>query len=193
MPPQSCLGTTYKAKWVDVDGFQMPEGHLMARYLLHKGIKEENILIEGYSDDTLGNAVLARMDHLQWAALSERATTLVVTSDFHQPRTKLIYEWMTTLKPHPESGPIHVEVVGVSDKGAFPPRILQLRRRKEEEATQKMKAAQEEGEGPLVMTTMHRAHRWLFTAHGAYKASVSGRGVALKKMSVEDRQWLETY
>lgn len=89
-------GTTHKSKWVDGDGFSTPEAVLMARYLIRHGVPPHDILIEGYSDDTLGNALMARTMIMQWMALK---TVVVITSDFHQLRTRLIYEWALALPP----------------------------------------------------------------------------------------------
>lgn len=89
-------GTTHKTKWVDSYGFSTPEAHLMARYLVNNGVSPRDILVEGYSDDTLGNALMARTMIMQWMALKK---VLIITSNFHLPRTKIIYEWAMKLSP----------------------------------------------------------------------------------------------
>lgn len=53
-------GTTHKPKWVDAQGYAVPEAALMARQLVELGVPYEHIYLEGYSDDTLGNAFFVR-------------------------------------------------------------------------------------------------------------------------------------
>jgi len=53
-------GTTHKPKWVDEQGYSVPEAALMARHLAQLGVPYDHIYLEGYSDDTLGNAFQAR-------------------------------------------------------------------------------------------------------------------------------------
>ena len=77
-------GTTHKPKYVDAAGYAVPEAALMARVLQEEGVDPHDIYLEGYSDDTIGNAYFVRTVHAdpsQWRRL------LVITSDFQMPRT----------------------------------------------------------------------------------------------------------
>ena len=77
-------GTTHKPKWVSPAGYAVPEAALMARVLQEEGVDPHDIYLEGYSDDTIGNAYFVRAVHAdpsQWRRL------LVITSDFQMPRT----------------------------------------------------------------------------------------------------------
>jgi len=52
-------GTTHTPKWVDREGYAVPEAALMGRYLCKTlGVPATSIYIEGYSDDTLGESTL---------------------------------------------------------------------------------------------------------------------------------------
>jgi uncharacterized SAM-binding protein YcdF (DUF218 family) len=53
-------GTTHKPKWVDAQGYAVPEAALMARTLAELGVPYGHIYLEGYSDDTIGNAFFVR-------------------------------------------------------------------------------------------------------------------------------------
>ena len=65
------------------------EAKAMYEYLKKRGIPEKNIILEEESKDTLGNAFFTKINILEprnWR------NVIVVTSEFHIPRTKCIFK-----------------------------------------------------------------------------------------------------
>lgn len=65
------------------------EAEAMKEYAVSKGVKEEAVISEETSKDTLGNAYFTKVDILQpkgWKNVT------IVTSDFHLERTKLVFD-----------------------------------------------------------------------------------------------------
>jgi len=164
-------GTTHKPKWVDAQGYAVPEAALMARQLVELGVPYEHIYLEGYSDDTLGNAFFARTMHadarLDWTQL------VIITSEFQMARTRAIYDWIFSLAPLPTGKPRYaLSYLSVGDAGSLPAPALEARRRKEAASL----AAFERG-SLVRLSSLQAVHAWLFTAHAAYAPA----GVLAKK------------
>ena len=62
-----------------------------ASYLLHRGVPRHRILMERASYDTIGNAYFSLAIHVLPRNFRE---LLVITSAFHMPRTRAIFEWI---------------------------------------------------------------------------------------------------
>ncbi|HEX3045227.1 MAG TPA: YdcF family protein, partial [Bacillota bacterium] len=89
-------GTTHHPPFIDQSGFPAFESIINANYLIHKGVTPTDIMAEKYSYDTIGNAFFARFLFTEILSL---ARILVITSEFHMPRTKAIFEWLFNLPP----------------------------------------------------------------------------------------------
>ena len=72
------------------------ECSVMGNYLLNHGISPNKILMEAWSLDTIGNAYGVLTMHCLPRCFTE---LLVITSDFHIPRTKAIFTKVFTLYP----------------------------------------------------------------------------------------------
>ncbi len=64
------------------------EAEVMKRYLVSKGIKPGSIATEQKARNTIGNAFYTK---LKIDAAGRQPSILVVTSDFHMPRSRLIF------------------------------------------------------------------------------------------------------
>ena len=161
-------GTTHKPKYVDANGYAVPEAALMARYAHGLGVAPDHLLLEGYSDDTLGNAYFARVIH---ADPSTWTRLLVITSAFQMDRTRAIYDWVFSLAPIPAGkGAYVLRYRSASDAGAVPRRTLARRREKEAASLAAFNA------GPLPrMATLAEVHGWMHTRHSAYTWQVLHR------------------
>jgi len=84
-------GTVYKAPPLDENGFPIFESIAAAKYLVAHGINPEAILCETSSYDTVGNAYFSRVIHVEPRGFRRLHT---ITSAFHMPRTKAIFEWL---------------------------------------------------------------------------------------------------
>lgn len=88
-------GTTHRPPPLDRKGFPISEAAASAKYLLENGISEPSrILLETWSLDTIGNAYFARAMICHPMKLERLC---VVTSAFHMPRTRAIFEWVFKL------------------------------------------------------------------------------------------------
>lgn len=88
-------GTTHRPPPSDSRGFPIDESSAGAAYLLRNGLSDPTrILLDNWSVDTIGNAFYAR--HMLAEPLNLR-NLAVVTSEFHMPRTRAIFEWVFSL------------------------------------------------------------------------------------------------
>lgn len=91
-------GTVHKPNHKNKQGFEVREATAMAEYLDQKSVNKRRILEEKYSLDTIGNAYFCRLlftDRLRLKKL------MIITADFHMPRSREIFEWVFSLKPLP--------------------------------------------------------------------------------------------
>lgn len=152
-------GTVYKPPPLDDRGFPLYESQVGARYLAARGIEKDRILTEISSYDTIGNAYFSRVIHAEPARLD---TLLIVTSEFHLPRTRAIFDWVYSLVPRPVDYQLRFQ--GAPDQGLAPD-ILRVRREKERKSLLKVKQHRRS------LTSLDNFHRWLFTEHDAYNQS----------------------
>ena len=155
-------GTTHKPKYVDAAGYSIPEAALMGKQLRSMGVSAEHIYVEGYSDDTIGNAFFVRVMHLD--ARPEWRNVVIITSEFQMERTRAIYGWVLGLTPLPAGKPSYqLSFEAVEDKGALPPRVLRSRREREAASLQTFQT------GALVkLTQLADLHRFINLKHSGY-------------------------
>lgn len=77
-------------------GHAIDECQIMANYMIERNICPSKIFIESWSMDTIGNAYAALMMHCVPRNLRN---ILVITSDFHMPRSRSIFEKVFSLFP----------------------------------------------------------------------------------------------
>jgi uncharacterized SAM-binding protein YcdF (DUF218 family) len=157
-------GTTHRPPPINKRGFPIFEADAGAKYLIGAGVAADRILVERYSYDTIGNAYFSRVVHVDPQGFRR---LMVITSEFHLPRTKSVFEWVYGLTPQAADYSLHFE--GVPDDGVDRA-ALEERREKERQG---MDALMD-----LIprLTTMSDFHRWLFTEHRAYNAGSKGFG-----------------
>jgi vancomycin permeability regulator SanA len=151
-----CTGTSYHNKPLIKDGNVWTEADAGAKYLMDNDIPAVDILKEDYSRDTIGNAYFSLTMHCLPAKFEK---ILVITSQFHQKRSKIIFDWIY--------GIVGLEVfcLGVVDnsfKQQLGENVYDIRCEREEiscENTEKLKKK---------YTTLQEVHRWLYSDHNAY-------------------------
>ena len=149
-------GTTHKPPPLDEYGFPIFEAMAGGQYLRQAGIPHEKILMEWTSYDTIGNALFAKLHHIDPRGLSN---LLVVTSKFHMPRTKYIFEWILGLDNQRDKYTVQyaeTENIGLSHE------VLTARVDKEQKSIEVLKDLSAK------YTTMESVHQWIFTGHKAY-------------------------
>lgn len=77
-------------------GHAIDECQIMANYMIERNISPLKIFTESWSMDTIGNAYAALMMHCVPRNLRN---LLVITSDFHMPRSRSIFEKVFSLFP----------------------------------------------------------------------------------------------
>jgi hypothetical protein len=135
----------------------LTESHAGAGYLLDHGIVAGRIFCETTSYDTIGNAYFSRVqltDPLGWRRL------LIITSQFHMPRTEAIFEWIYGFD---STVPYRLEFAAAPDDG-LSETALQVRSERERASLRSVKQLRGR------VTSMREIARWLFTKHKAYRS-----------------------
>eukprot|EP01135_Chromosphaera_perkinsii_P007989 Nk52_evm61s1073 gene=Nk52_evmTU61s1073 len=154
-------GSPHKPPLINKRGFLVHECTGSSDYLLRRGVPAEHVVREWSSFDTIGNAYFARVEHTDicmWTRL------LVVTSQFHMPRTKAIFEWVFSL-PRSEKLPgmdYSLDFKSVSDHGAMDPQVLAMRIEKEQNALKSL------NEKISRFNTLAKLHTFMYSEHKAY-------------------------
>ena len=149
-------GTTHKPPPLDVEGYPIFESVAAANYLIKKGVSPDKILVETSSYDTIGNVFFSRMIHVEPLKIKR---LLVITSEFHMPRTKAIFEWIYGLDGFSQTCQLSFETV--SDAG-IDETMLSARQQKEAKSLGTLL------ETASQISTLREFHQWLFQEHGAY-------------------------
>lgn len=166
-------GTVHKPPPLDENGFPIFESIAAARYLINHDINPDTILPETSSYDTIGNAYFSRVIHVEPRGFRR---LLVVTSAFHMPRTRAIFEWLYGLDD--QDGKYDLAFETAPDSGIVA-EDLQARVNRESESLKQVLQVS------ATIHTLRDCHRWLFTQHAAY-------ALALTSTRVTDRA-LNTY
>ncbi len=148
-------GTVHKPLPRDTQGLTVFEAVVGATYLIENGIPKEKILPETSSYDTIGNAFFSRILHTD---IRNFKKLLIITSDFHLERTKLIFEWVYSLAPKHN---YQLEFIGTSDE-AVDAVVLEARKKKEAQRMLELAITKEK------ITTLSELHAWIYTQHEAY-------------------------
>ena len=154
MAPLSA-GTSHRSAILDADGRMITESLAGARYLLDHGISPVRIFCETTSYDTIGNAYFSRVqlaDPLGWRRL------LIITSQFHEPRTEAIFRWIYSLDL-----PVPYELeFAASPNDGLSEAALAARIGRERESLHAVECLRQK------LTSMRAVAQWLFTEHKAY-------------------------
>jgi hypothetical protein len=138
------------------------DGHLIYEsagplYLTDRGIDPSRIFCENAAFDTIGTAYFARVqltDPLGWRRL------LVITSEFHMPRSEVIFRWIFSLDA---PVPYQLEFAASPDDGVSEA-ALAARMERERASLRSVEQLRER------LISMRALAEWLFTEHKAYRA-----------------------
>jgi len=156
-------GTTHKPPILK-NKVPLYESVATANYLLKKGIPRQKILTETVSLDTIGNAYFARTIHTEPGNLKKLC---IITSRFHMPRTRAIFEWVFNLRPLKFK--YKLDFLAASDKG-IKQSIMNARHEKEKRS---LKQLLQNKKG---INSLSKFHKWLFTKHQAYSVGFKPKG-----------------
>ncbi|KAG1661097.1 hypothetical protein FOA52_012086 [Chlamydomonas sp. UWO 241] len=184
--PVLCLGggTPHKPPILRPSGHVIHESTSCAEYLIAGGAPRELILKETSSYDTVGNAFFSLAIHALPAGWRR---VLVVTSDFHMPRSAVLFQDMYSLAGADLLGDperFQLTFAACSDEGLFEGEVLAARQEKEA--------------GSLVTWRKNASgfkrfsdlHEWLHQTHQCYAVS---RQHDFDKATIQDPRLLASY
>jgi hypothetical protein len=156
--PIVCLsaGTVHRPPPLNSEGYPWLESVAGAAHLLRCGVPNHRVQVEALSYDTIGNAYLTKLVHVDPAGWRN---LVVITSEFHMPRSRDIFEWVYGLTP----GRYQLTFEATPDEG-IEPRLLERRRAKEAEALRALQTVKAR------IRKQDDMHRWFMTEHKAYTA-----------------------
>ena len=150
-------GTYHKTPHLNAQGFVIHECTMGAKYLIELGVDCDDIYREWSSYDTIANAFFALSNFIIPMKLDR---ILIITSDFHLPRTRAIFDWLFKLWFQYHSM-IQYDYLKVSTK-LLQQDIIQARFEKEQQSLNHLQ------ETIRTITTWEQFHRWFYTEHQAY-------------------------
>ena len=149
-------GTVHKPPPLTKEGFPIFEARAAAAYLASRGVDPRQLLTEISSYDTIGNAYYSRLLFAEPMALHK---LLVITSEFHLPRTRMAFEWVYGLLP--QTIEYQLDFESVPDQG-LSPQALNARKTSEQISLEKLRMTQD------TITTLASFQTWFYTEHSAY-------------------------
>lgn len=149
-------GTVHKPPPLNENGFPIFESRTAADYLVQQGVDPAQLLTEISSYDTIGNAYFSR---LLFAEPTKMQHLLVITSEFHLPRTQAAFEWIYGLTPLTTDHQLIFE--SVPNRG-LSPKTLKARISREQNNLEKLRETQ------LDITTLDAFQTWFYSQHAAY-------------------------
>jgi len=144
-------GTVHKPPPLNENGYPIFESRAAAEYLVQQGLDPAQLLTEISSYDTIGNAYFSR---LLFAEPIKMQHLLVITSDFHLPRTQAVFEWIYGLTPLIVNCQLVFE--SVPDRGLHP-KTLKARIAREKKSLEKMRETQ------LDITSLDAFQSWFYS------------------------------
>jgi len=173
-PPILCSGggTPHKPPVLDQEGFVVHEATRCSDYLqTEKQVPATRLFKEVSAYDTVGNAYFCLSIHAipaQWQRLA------VVTSSFHMPRSRALFEHMWQ-KAHATQGLLlhdrsELYFAEASDEGVFESDVLEARTNKEKEALHRWLQDSEH------LPDLKHLHWWLHQTHRCYAVARQHEG-----------------
>ncbi len=151
-----CLGggTYHKKPRLNKLGYVIHESTACAQYLINQGIDAKDIMREWSSYDTIANAFFSLLNYSIPLQLDR---ILVITSDFHMPRTEAIFNWIYSL------GDWNFNLTFVSvDSQDLDKSIIQARKEREKQSLNNLQ------DKIYKIKSLKEFHFWFYTEHKAY-------------------------
>jgi hypothetical protein len=164
-------GTVHKPPPLDRNGYPVFESRQAADYLVQLGLPPERLLTEICSYDTIGNAYYAR---LLFADPLDLKQLLVITSEFHMPRTQAIFDWVFSLEPL--TIPCAIQFQETPNAG-LSGQVLEARLHRENSSLEKLQ--QTIGQ----IEDLDELHRWIYTEHRAYTVGKKSDPISKDELS----------
>jgi len=158
--------------------FPVDESIASARYLVQNGVPEQQILADSWSLDTIGNAYFCKAMITYPLGID---SLLIVTNEFHMPRTKRIFEWVYSIPLVRDSELHHVnlEFESVPNDG-LKGDDLRLRQEKERSSLVSLNNTIQRIDG-----SPSRFAKFIFAEHGAYNV----KGLSEKRVEAAHKSY----
>jgi vancomycin permeability regulator SanA len=153
-------GTYHKPPHINREKFVIHESTMGAKYLLDKGIPAEDLYREWGSYDTIANGFFSLLNFIIPLGIK---SALVITSDFHMPRSKAIFRWIYQLW----NQKCDLEFLEVSTK-YLDNEIIQARTDREKRSLITFHQVMDK------IQTMKDFHYWFYREHQAYNCNFNG-------------------
>lgn len=155
-PILCCGGGTYhKPPYINEKGFVIHESTECVNYLVQQGIDKNNIYREWSSYDTIANAFFSLTSHILCNLNFKNIG--IITSEFHMPRSKEIFDWIYNLVEHNYK----LNYFPVTDFG-LNEEILDSRIEREKNSKKNVLILKEK------IKSMREFHEWFYKEHNAY-------------------------
>jgi uncharacterized SAM-binding protein YcdF (DUF218 family) len=154
--PIVCLSaaTVHRPPPLNREGYPILESVAGAAHLISRGVPPGRIQVEATSYDTIGNAYFSKLLHADPAGWRD---LIVVTSEFHMPRSRSIFEWIYGM----ERNKYQLRFEAAPDDG-LNVELLQRRREKEASALRSLESVM------MRIRDLPSLHHWIHAEHNAY-------------------------
>lgn len=149
-------GTYHKPPHLNRGKFVIHESTMGAKYLVDRGINPDDIYREWASYDTIANGFFSLLNFTIPLKIKE---VLVITSDFHMPRSRAVFEWIYRLWKSEEG--IKLDFLEVNTK-YLDTEIIESRSKREERSLRNLQNTIE------LIDTWSKLHDWFYREHQAY-------------------------
>lgn len=161
-----CLGggTYHKPPCLNHLGYVIHESTACTQYLIDAGVSHSDLMREWSSYDTIANAFFSLTNYIMPMEVSR---VLVITSDFHMPRTKAIFNWIYGLSSNTTLDFLSVNSLDLNQD------IIQARMERERKSLETLQ------DKIAKIRTLKDFHVWFFSEHKAYNCDFSSHGSEL--------------
>ena len=149
-------GTYHKPSILNSNGMVIHESSACAKYLVNNNINESHIIRDWSSYDTIANGYFSFTNYIIPLKLKN---ITVITSDFHDNRVKLIYNYLNKLFKS------NIDIQYLTSKNNIEENVLNERIKREKNSCILFKKN--------IVDKIHTIEEfvlWLFTKHKSYKA-----------------------
>jgi len=159
-----CLGggTYHKPPVSTLEGYTIHESTALVKYLLDNNIPKNILMREWFSYDTIANGYYS---YINYSKIRNWKNIMVITSDFHIKRTKLIFEWIYSLEKDEK---YIFNFIGVSDEG-LNKEIIKIRTKREKNSINNLKKIINR------INTLEKFHIWFHTEHDCYNCNFNSK------------------
>ena len=147
-------GTYHKPAITNKLGFIIHEATACAEYLVKRGITPKDIYKEWASYDTLASCFFSYLNFIEPLKLNN---ILVITSSFHMPRTKAIFNWILSITQN------IIKIIYLETPNNMPISILETRQAREQASLINLQTRVFPN-----IKTLQELHKWIFEEHKAY-------------------------